>query len=198
MTCKPKGKEDKQMQNKKKAGWGSCALLACTCGNSRSSSFSSCPLSWQSPFLRFIHYILHPEPWWTNTSEPMWIASRLWSLNFLINISRIGVVGVLANYGFSLIMADSNVDHATLSAEPALLPACRTSKYFDTHQHGDIMVHLYIDIDALRHAIEQSILQPSPPLRSPVSSQLRWWSALLLLNLSMVDVMAYVIKDISG
>lgn len=81
-------------------------------------------------------------------------------LSFLTRVGLICLIGVLANYGFTLIMATVSQDSLRslrnqLFARMQKLPV----RYFDTHQHGDIMSIYTNDIDALRQAIEQSIPQ---------------------------------------
>ena len=104
-------------------------------------------------------------------------------LSFLTRVGLICLIGVLANYGFTLIMATVSQDSLRslrnqLFARMQKLPV----RYFDTHQHGDIMSIYTNDIDALRQAIEQSI--PSP--------------LLFLIVLVMVFIMTMVIKNVSS
>lgn len=61
-------------------------------------------------------------------------------LFFLMRVGLICLIGVLANYGFTLIMATVSQDSLRslrnqLFARMQKLPV----RYFDTHQHGDIM-----------------------------------------------------------
>lgn len=79
---------------------------------------------------------------------------------FLGRLGLIGLAGVVANYSSSLILV--RVSQGTLrSLRDALFAHMQKLpvKYFDTHQHGDIMSVYTNDIDTLRQVIEQSIPQ---------------------------------------
>ena len=193
------------MQNKKKAGWGSLVRLLA--------------YMWQQ--YKFV-LLLAAALIVTASLSTVYITSSIRALvdqyiqpmldsgskdfgpllTFLSILAVIGVVGVLANYGFSLIMATVSQDtlrslRNQLFARMQKLPV----KYFDTHQHGDIMSIYTNDIDALRQAIEESIpqlLQSAITIIGVAVSMIMISPLLFLLVLSMVGVMAYVIKDISG
>lgn len=123
-------------------------------------------------------------------------------LSFLTTLAIICLLGVLANYGFSLILATVSQDtlrslRDQLFAKMQYLPV----KYFDTHQHGDIMSVYTNDIDALRQAIEQSIpqlLSSTITIVGVTVSMLMVSPLLFLVVLAMVAVMILAIKIITG
>ena len=80
--------------------------------------------------------------------------------DFLLGLALFCLVGVLANYGFSIMMETISQD-ALRSLRNQLFERMQKLpvKYFDTHPHGDIMSIYTNDIDALRQAIDQSIPQ---------------------------------------
>ena len=74
-------------------------------------------------------------------------------------------------------------------------------RYFDTHQHGDIMSIYTNDIDALRQAVEQSIpqlLQTAITLIGVTVTMLTVSPLLFIVVLVMVGVMFMVIKNVSA
>ena len=123
-------------------------------------------------------------------------------LSFLMRVGLICLIGVLANYGFTLIMATVSQDSLRslrnqLFARMQKLPV----RYFDTHQHGDIMSIYTNDIDALRQAIEQSIPQlisSAITILGVTITMLTVSPLLFLIVLVMVLVMFFIIKDVSG
>ncbi|KXT79020.1 ABC transporter ATP-binding protein [Streptococcus sp. DD13] len=123
-------------------------------------------------------------------------------LKFLSGVAIFSLFGVLANYGFSLIMATISQDmlrtlRNQLFSRMEKLPI----RYFDTHQHGDIMSIYTNDIDALRQAIEQSIpqlLQSTITIIGVTFAMLGVSPLLFLVVLLMLLVMIFVIRDISG
>ena len=123
-------------------------------------------------------------------------------LSFLTRVGLICLIGVLANYGFTLIMATVSQDSLRslrnqLFARMQKLPV----RYFDTHQHGDIMSIYTNDIDALRQAIEQSIpqlLSSAITILGVTITMLTVSPLLFLIVLFMVIVMVFIIKDVSG
>ena len=123
-------------------------------------------------------------------------------LSFLTRVGLICLIGVLANYGFTLIMATVSQDSLRslrnqLFARMQKLPV----RYFDTHQHGDIMSIYTNDIDALRQAIEQSIpqlLSSAITILGVTITMLTVSPLLFLIVLIMVIVMVFIIKDVSG
>ena len=123
-------------------------------------------------------------------------------LSFLTRVGLICLIGVLANYGFTLIMATVSQDSLRslrnqLFARMQKLPV----RYFDTHQHGDIMSIYTNDIDALRQAIEQSIpqlLSSAITILGVTITMLTVSPLLFLIVLFMVIVMVFTIKDVSG
>ena len=75
-------------------------------------------------------------------------------LHFLTSVAVFCLIGVIANYVSSLLMATISQDSLRslrnqLFARMQKLPV----RYFDTHQHGDIMSIYTNDIDALRQAV---------------------------------------------
>ena len=123
-------------------------------------------------------------------------------LSFLTRVGLICLIGVLANYGFTLIMATVSQDalrslRNQLFARMQKLPV----RYFDTHQHGDIMSIYTNDIDALRQAIEQSIpqlLSSSITILGVAITMLTVSPLLFLIVLMMLVVMFYVMKNVSS
>ena len=205
MTCKPKGKEDKQMQNKKKAGWGSLVRLLAYMWKQYKFVLLLAAALIVTASLSTVYITSSIRALVDQYIQPMLDSgSRDFSplLSFLMMLAVVGILGVLANYGFSLIMATVSQDtlrslRNQLFARMQKLPV----KYFDTHQHGDIMSIYTNDIDALRQAIEQSIpqlLQSAITIVGVAVSMIMISPLLFLLVLSMVGVMAYVIKEISG
>ena len=74
-------------------------------------------------------------------------------------------------------------------------------RYFDTHQHGDIMSIYTNDIDALRQAVEQSIpqlLQTTITLIGVTVTMLTVSPLLFIVVLVMVGIMFMVIKNVSA
>ena len=74
-------------------------------------------------------------------------------------------------------------------------------RYFDTHQHGDIMSIYTNDIDALRQAVEQSIpqlLQTAITLIGVTVTMLTVSPLLFIVVLVMVGIMFMVIKNVSA
>ena len=124
------------------------------------------------------------------------------ALSFLTRVGLICLIGVLANYGFTLIMATISQDSLRslrnqLFARMQKLPV----RYFDTHQHGDTMSIYTNDIDALRQAIEQSIpqlLSSAIMILGVTITMLTVSPLLFLIVLIMVIVMFFIIKDVSG
>ncbi|MEO3170989.1 ABC transporter ATP-binding protein [Streptococcus parasanguinis] len=123
-------------------------------------------------------------------------------LSFLTRVGLICLIGVLANYGFTLIMATVSQDalrslRNQLFARMQKLPV----RYFDTHQHGDIMSIYTNDIDALRQAIEQSIpqlLSSAITILGVAITMLTVSPLLFLIVLMMLVVMFYVMKNVSS
>ena len=122
--------------------------------------------------------------------------------DFLLGLALFCLVGVIANYGFSIMMATISQD-ALRSLRNQLFERMQKLpvKYFDTHLHGDIMSIYTNDIDALRQAIEQSIPQlfSSAITMIGVTVSMLVVSPLLFLVVAvMLAIMVWVIKTVSS
>ena len=122
--------------------------------------------------------------------------------DFLVGLALFCLVGLLANYGFSIMMATISQD-ALRSLRNQLFERMQKLpvKYFDTHPHGDIMSIYTNDIDALRQAIEQSIPQlfSSAITMIGVTVSMLVVSPLLFLVVAvMLAIMVWVIKTVSS
>ena len=122
--------------------------------------------------------------------------------DFLLGLALFCLVGVIANYGFSIMMATISQD-ALRSLRNQLFERMQKLpvKYFDTHPHGDIMSIYTNDIDALRQAIEQSIPQlfSSAITMIGVTISMLVVSPLLFLVVAvMLAIMVWVIKTVSS
>lgn len=122
--------------------------------------------------------------------------------DFLLGLALFCLVGVIANYGFSIMMATISQD-ALRSLRNQLFERMQklSVKYFDTHPHGDIMSIYTNDIDALRQAIEQSIPQlfSSAITMIGVTVSMLVVSPLLFLVVAvMLAIMVWVIKTVSS
>ncbi len=122
--------------------------------------------------------------------------------DFLLGLALFSLVGFIANYGFSIMMATISQD-ALRSLRNQLFERMQKLpvKYFDTHPHGDIMSIYTNDIDALRQAIEQSIPQlfSSAITMIGVTVSMLVVSPLLFLVVAvMLAIMVWVIKTVSS
>ena len=122
--------------------------------------------------------------------------------DFLLGLALFCLVGVIANYAFSIMMATISQD-ALRSLRNQLFERMQKLpvKYFDTHPHGDIMSIYTNDIDALRQAIEQSIPQlfSSAITMIGVTVSMLVVSPLLFLVVAvMLAIMVWVIKTVSS
>ena len=122
--------------------------------------------------------------------------------DFLLGLALFCLVGIIANYGFSIMMATISQD-ALRSLRNQLFERMQKLpvKYFDTHPHGDIMSIYTNDIDALRQAIEQSIPQlfSSAITMIGVTVSMLVVSPLLFLVVAvMLAIMVWVIKTVSS
>ena len=122
--------------------------------------------------------------------------------DFLLGLALFCLVGVMANYGFSIMMATISQD-ALRSLRNQLFERMQKLpvKYFDTHPHGDIMSIYTNDIDALRQAIEQSIPQLFSSAISIIGvtvSMLVVSPLLFLVVALMLAIMVWVIKTVSS
>lgn len=122
--------------------------------------------------------------------------------DFLLGLALFCLVGVIANYGFSIMMATISQD-ALRSLRNQLFERMQKLpvKYFDTHPHGDIMSIYTNDIDALRQAIEHSIPQLFSSAISIIGvtvSMLVVSPLLFLVVAVMLAIMVWVIKTVSS
>lgn len=122
--------------------------------------------------------------------------------DFLVGLALFCLVGLLANYGFSIMMATISQD-ALRSLRNQLFERMQKLpvKYFDTHPHGDIMSIYTNDIDALRQAIEHSIPQLFSSAISIIGvtvSMLVVSPLLFLVVAVMLAIMVWVIKTVSS
>ena len=122
--------------------------------------------------------------------------------DFLLGLALFCLVGIIANYGFSIMMATISQD-ALRSLRNQLFERMQKLpvKYFDTHPHGDIMSIYTNDIDALRQAIEHSIPQLFSSAISIIGvtvSMLVVSPLLFLVVALMLAIMVWVIKTVSS
>lgn len=122
--------------------------------------------------------------------------------DFLLGLALFCLVGIIANYGFSIMMATISQD-ALRSLRNQLFERMQKLpvKYFDTHPHGDIMSIYTNDIDALRQAIEHSIPQLFSSAISIIGvtvSMLVVSPLLFLVVAVMLAIMVWVIKTVSS
>ena len=122
--------------------------------------------------------------------------------DFLVGLALFCLVGVIANYGFSIMMATISQD-ALRSLRNQLFERMQKLpvKYFDTHPHGDIMSIYTNDIDALRQAIELTIPQLFSSAISIIGvtvSMLVVSPLLFLVVAVMLAIMVWVIKTVSS
>ena len=122
--------------------------------------------------------------------------------DFLVGLALFCLVGLLSNYGFSIMMATISQD-ALRSLRNQLFERMQKLpvKYFDTHPHGDIMSIYTNDIDALRQAIEQSIPQLFSSVITMIGvtvSMLVVSPLLFLVVAVMLAIMVWVIKTVSS
>ena len=123
-------------------------------------------------------------------------------IKYLCVLGVIYVLGALAQYTYSRLML--NVSHGTLNTlrrdlfeHLQDLPI----KYFDTHTHGELMSRFTNDVDTIREAISQGLVQTITSLVTVVGiffMMLFISPALTLLIVIMLVVMLNVIKLIGG
>ena len=193
------------MQNKKKASWGSLARLLRFLWQDYKLSLSisfvlivvaslatvNLTASIQSLVDVYVQPMLKSD---SHDFGPL--------LRFLTSVGVFCLIGVVANYVASLLMATISQDSLRslrnqLFARMQKLPV----RYFDTHKHGDIMSIYTNDIDALRQAIEQSIpqlLQTAITIIGVTVTMLTVSPLLFIVVLIMVGIMFMVIKNISA
>ncbi|MEE1314713.1 MAG: ABC transporter ATP-binding protein [Faecalimonas sp.] len=123
-------------------------------------------------------------------------------LGAILRVAAFYLIGVISNYTYNLIMIyvtqgvlrDLRDD---LFTHMEKLPV----KYFDTHEHGDIMSIYTNDIDTLRQVISQSIPQAvnsGVTIVSVLTSMIILNIPLTVLALVMVGVMLFVTKKAAG
>ena len=103
----------------------------------------------------------------------------------LLFMAGIYVIGIVCNYTYNLIMmyVSQNVlkdVRDEMYAHMETLPI----KYFDTHQHGDIMSHYTNDTDTLRQMVSQSI----PSLFSSAITLVSTLVSMLVLSIPLTIV----------
>ena len=123
-------------------------------------------------------------------------------LNAIIRMIAIYAIGVLATYGFNRILI--NVSQGSLKEirdsmfeHMEKLPI----RYFDTHNHGDIMSIYTNDADTLRHMISQSVPQvivSGITILSVFVSMIIISVPLTCISVFMVIVMLFVSKHVTS
>ncbi len=123
-------------------------------------------------------------------------------IKFLCVLAVIYILGALAQYTYSRLML--NVSHGTLNTlrrdlfeHLQDLPI----KYFDTHTHGELMSRFTNDVDTIREAISNGLVQTMSSLVTVVGifiMMLYISPALTCLIIVMLVVMLNIIKVIGG
>ena len=193
------------MQNKKKANWGSLARLLRFLWQDYKLSLSIAFVLIVVASLATVNLTASIQSLVDVYVQPM-LKSGSHDfgplLRFLTSVGVFCLIGVIANYVSSLLMATISQDSLRslrnqLFARMQKLPV----RYFDTHQHGDIMSIYTNDIDALRQAVEQSIpqlLQTAITLIGVTVTMLTVSPFLFIVVLVMVGIMFMVIKNVSA
>ena len=123
-------------------------------------------------------------------------------IGYLVVLGVIYVIGVAAQYGQSRIML--NISQKTLNLlRKDLFDHLQDLpiKYFDTHTHGELMSRFTNDVDTVREAISQGLIQTVSSLITVVgifAMMLYISPALTCLIIIMLFVMLNVIKFIGG
>ena len=123
-------------------------------------------------------------------------------IGYLVVLGVIYVIGVAAQYGQSRIML--NISQKTLNLlRKDLFDHLQDLpiKYFDTHNHGELMSRFTNDVDTVREAISQGLIQTISSLITVVgifAMMLYISPALTCLIIVMLFVMLNVIKFIGG
>lgn len=193
------------MQNKKKANWGSLARLLRFLWQDYKLSLSIAFVLIVVASLATVNLTASIQSLVDVYVQPM-LKSGSHDfgplLRFLTSVAVFCLIGVIANYVSSLLMATISQDSLRslrnqLFARMQKLPV----RYFDTHQHGDIMSIYTNDIDALCQAVEQSIpqlLQTAITLIGVTVTMLTVSPLLFIVVLVMVGIMFMVIKNVSA
>ncbi len=123
-------------------------------------------------------------------------------IKYLCILGVIYILGALAQYTYSRLML--NVSHGTLNVlRKDLFEHLQDLpiKYFDTHTHGELMSRFTNDVDTIREAISQGLVQTITSLVTVIGifvMMLYISPALTCLIIVMLVVMLYVIKLIGG
>ena len=193
------------MQNKKKANWGSLARLLRFLWQDYKLSLSIAFVLIVVASLATVNLTASIQSLVDVYVQPM-LKSGSHDfgplLRFLTSVAVFCLIGVIANYVASLLMATISQDSLRslrnqLFARMQKLPV----RYLDTHQHGDIISIYTNDIDALRQAVEQSIpqlLQTTITLIGVTVTMLTVSPLLFIVVLVMVGIMFMVIKNVSA
>ena len=123
-------------------------------------------------------------------------------IKYLVFLGVIYLCGLLSQYAYSRVMI--NLAHGTLNVlrkdlfnHLQELPL----KYFDTHTHGELMSRFTNDVDTIREAISQGLVQTISSLITVIgifAMMLYISPALTCLIIMMLFVMFFVIKTIGG
>ena len=123
-------------------------------------------------------------------------------IKYLVFLGLIYLCGLLSQYAYSRVMI--NLAHGTLNVlrkdlfnHLQELPL----KYFDTHTHGELMSRFTNDVDTVREAISQGLVQTISSLITVIgifAMMLYISPALTCLIILMLFVMFFVIKTIGG
>ena len=123
-------------------------------------------------------------------------------IKYLLVLGFIYVCGAVAQYTYSRLML--NVSHGTLNVlRKDLFDHLQDLpiKYFDTHTHGELMSRFTNDVDTIREAISQGLIQTITSLVTVVGifiMMLYISPALTCLIIIMLIVMLNIIKLIGG
>lgn len=123
-------------------------------------------------------------------------------IKYLILLGFIYICGAVGQYTYSRLML--NVSHGTLNAlRKDLFEHLQDLpiKYFDTHTHGELMSRFTNDVDTIREAISQGLIQTITSLVTVVGiffMMLYISPALTCLIIVMLVVMLNIIKLIGG
>lgn len=193
------------MQNKKKANWGSLARLLRFLWQDYKLSLSIAFVLIVVASLATVNLTASIQSLVDVYVQPM-LKSGSHDfgplLRFLTSVGVFCLIGVVANYVASLLMATISQDSLRSLRNQLFARMQKLSvRYFDTHQHGDIMSIYTNDIDALRQAVEQSIpqlLQTAITLIGVTVTMLTVSPLLFIVVLVMVGIMFMVIKNVSA
>ena len=123
-------------------------------------------------------------------------------IKYLCVLGVLYILGAVAQYTYSRLML--NVSHGTLNIlRKDLFEHLQDLpiKYFDTHTHGELMSRFTNDVDTIREAISQGLVQTITSLVTVVGifvMMLYISPALTCLIIVMLVVMLYVIKLIGS